>query len=119
MSDHTIKRFLEGYAGKDLLKKHALTEIGVWKVVGEDSNADLGGHHHQPLIGIFSGMLKDIIDYAVSHPNFWTWGNGGDITTVVIIPIDSQSAERRAELTKRQQELETELNLVKMQLGVQ
>ena len=52
---------------------------GIWKVYGEDSNCDMGGHHHEPFLGKVKGSLKQAIQWAVKHPRFFTWGGGGRI----------------------------------------
>lgn len=65
--------------GGGLLKKHKLDEVGTWEVRGEDSNCDIGGSHHQPLLGYFEGKLEDVIKHAVHLSGFWQWGGGGDI----------------------------------------
>lgn len=67
------------FSGKELLKKHDLSEIGEWEVFGEDPNCDFGGPHHEPFLGVFRGSLEDVIDIAVNLPGFWQWGSGGDI----------------------------------------
>lgn len=73
------EKFLLTYNGKKLLDTHSLEEYGLWEVRGEDPNCDLGGHHHEPKIGVVEGKLKDVILWAVVHPNFWQWGSGGNI----------------------------------------
>ena len=78
------ERFFKTYSGADLLKKHSLTEHGVWEVRGEDPNCDLGGHHHQPYIGTFTGTLDSVIRHAVTYDSWETWGGGGSIKKVKI-----------------------------------
>lgn len=77
------------YSGKKLAEKYQLTETGLWEVRGEDPNCDLGGSHHQPKLGVVEGSLKDALNYAVNHPNFYTWGGGGDVTKVNTIKINN------------------------------
>ena len=72
------------YAGRRLLENHSLSETGHWQIYGEDPNADFGGTHHEPELGIVSGKLDDVIKYAVDLPKFWTWGGGGRIVKVEI-----------------------------------
>lgn len=72
------KDYLEvSYAGRHL--GYPLDTVGVWQIFGEDPNCDFGGVHHQPNLGVYEGVLSDIVDIAVALPNFWTWGGGGDI----------------------------------------
>jgi len=66
------------WAGQDLLKKHSLSEYGIWKVYGEDPNCDFGGHHHTPYLGKFQGTLEEVIRHAVTLSGFWQWGGGGN-----------------------------------------
>lgn len=77
---------LEKYRGtwcyKDTITKHALTEYGVWKILGEDPNCDLGGHHHMPELGLVEGTLDEVIKYAVDLSGFWHWGSGGKVVKV-------------------------------------
>jgi len=77
-------RYFETYSGKELLKKHQLDEKGTWEVRGEDSNCDLGGHHHMPVLGHYQGTLNEVIDIAVNHSRFWQWGGGGDIQLIAV-----------------------------------
>lgn len=62
-----------------LLRAYAPDEPGVWKILGEDPNCDLGGHHHQPELEIITGTYKNVVDYALKLPQFFTWGGGGNI----------------------------------------
>lgn len=113
MSDNR-KRFFNTHSGRELLKKHSLTEYGVWRVRGEDPNCDYGGFHHMPEIGTFEGVLDDIINFAVDLSGFWDWGAGGDITKVDMpIKIDASTNKRRKEIEKRINELEEELKQAK------
>lgn len=71
------EKYLKRYAGKDLLKRHTLDEQGVWKVLGEDPNPDMGGPPYNPILGHFTGSLRDAIAWGVMQPKFWSWGGGG------------------------------------------
>lgn len=81
------QEFLNGYNGKKLLQNHKLNEYGVWKIRGEDPNCDLGGHHYEPDLGTFQGVLSKVIDYAVCLPGWSTWSGGGKIEAVKIKKI--------------------------------
>lgn len=74
--------YIENPIGRQLIKRHKLDEYGVWKVEGEDPNADLYGVHVTPLLGYFEGTLEKVIRHAVYLKKFWTWGAGGTITKV-------------------------------------
>lgn len=110
--------FRNTYSGRSLLTAHSLDEYGVWEVRGEDPNCDMGGHHHEPLLGLFEGKLEDVIAHATSLPNWFQWGAGGSIKKYVtrdftkITPEmaqkarDAQDAKARAkQLTADQREL--------------
>ena len=58
---------------------YAPDEFGTWRVYGEDPNCDLGGPHHEPDLGTFTGLYKDVVNKAVDLPGFFTWGGGGKI----------------------------------------
>lgn len=113
------KRFLSSYSGQRLLKKHSLSEEGVWRVKGEDSNFDLAGPHpnYTPDLGFISGKLQDVIAAAVEMDRFWTWGHGGSIekynapvikTAQKVVSDNEELKElirQRKELDKRIKEL--------------
>lgn len=80
-------KFFACYSGKELLKKHSLTDVGVWMVYGEDPNCDYGGSHNQPLLGIYQGKLDDVIHAATNLRGFYTWGSGGSIRKVDIVKV--------------------------------
>lgn len=105
------------YSGRELLKKHKLTEQGLWKIRGEDANCDLHGPHHMPDLGIVEGTLKDVIEYAVELPLFWQWGGGGDITKIGPIPmITAQANQRRADLMAEARDIEARLKQIQAEL---
>lgn len=77
------------YSGQQLLKKHTLDEYGIWQVLGEDPNCDLGGHHYNPNLGYIEGNLKSVIEKAVGMKGFWTWGYGGEIKKIEVKHVDT------------------------------
>lgn len=79
VSDQAAKWLRTSYGGQRLMAKHSLDETGLWQIKGEDPNCDMGGHHYQPDLGVVSGKLSDVINYAVRQNRFYTWGAGGDI----------------------------------------
>ena len=80
----SVNKYLNTYTGKWLLEKYDLDEEGLWKVTGEDPNPDLGGHHHNPDLGLFEGSLKEAILWGVKQPRFWQWGAGGGFEKVKV-----------------------------------
>lgn len=91
--ERSRERFESRPENQALLANHPLDEWAFWEVFGEDENADWGGSHYQPSLGIFWGSLDEVINHAVSLPRFWTWGAGGRIQkrTITILPLEKES----------------------------
>lgn len=80
-----VAKYLKNtYNGQSLFQKHKLNETGVWEIYGEDPNCDLGGSHHTPKLGTFSGTLSNVLEIAVNLSDFYTWGGGGEICKINI-----------------------------------
>lgn len=75
-------RYMNTWACKKLLEQHKLDETGIWQILGEDPNCDLGGAHHNPMLGYLEGKLENVIREAVKMDRFWQWGSGGQINKV-------------------------------------
>lgn len=73
---------------ESLLKKYPPDKVDIWLIKGEDENPDFGGCHYKPIIGYFKGKYEDIVDYAINHPRFFTWGAGGSIELIKVINIE-------------------------------
>lgn len=118
MSKSKYEQFTKvSYSGRTLLTKHSLDEEGMWEILGEDSNCDLGGSHYMPRLGIVEGKLRDVISYAVTIPRFWTWGAGGDITRIdTPIKVTAESNAQRVNAEKKIAELEAQLNKAREEL---
>lgn len=118
MTTKQYKQYIEvSYSGRKLLEQHSLNEEGLWKIYGEDPNCDWGGSHHEPELGIVEGKLKDVIEYAIELPNFWTWGGGGRIVSVgTIHKINPESNAKRARLMALATDLEQRLKKVQDEL---
>lgn len=102
---------------KQLLQKYPYSKEGIWRIRGEDSNADLGGHHHMPELCLVACTYGEAVDLAVSLSGFWQWGAGGDIQEVVVsAPIDvMERTELQAELDRleeRVKELKKKLHKI-------
>jgi hypothetical protein len=109
MNTRNFEQFTKiSYSGVELLKKHSLSEYGIWRVRGEDPNCDWGGSHHQPDLGSYEGKLQDVIRVAVELPGFWQWGAGGDITRTNIEKVDSSTIAERNKKRARLKEVEAE-----------
>jgi hypothetical protein len=114
--ESALERYSKTYSGRELLRKYPLTKTGHWRIRGEDPNCDFGGHHYQPELGVVEGTLADVIDYAVSLKNFWTWGGGGDISLVEVKKIDPVYNQRQAELRQEAKDLEARLKAINAEL---
>jgi len=108
----------ETYTGQELMKKHSLDEEGIWKIRGEDPNADMHGSHYQPDLGTVEGKLRDVIMYAVALPSFWSWGGGGNFESLgkKLPRIDSKTVEVRNSLLEEEQRLIKKLETIRTQL---
>jgi hypothetical protein len=100
-ADYVEKYLHHTHPGKELLKRHELLEVGLWRIRGEDPNCDFGGHHHQPDLGVFEGTLDDAIKYAVNLDGFWTWGGGGNIDLVRVINRQEGAKQMTAEEARK------------------
>lgn len=112
LSDYQ-KTWAYGY----ILKTHALSEYGVWRVFGEDPNCDLGGHHSKPELGTYEGKLADVIALAVELPSFWQWGAGGSIEKAAKpIKVDADTNAKRDALKHKIANIEASLKMAKDEL---
>jgi len=74
-----LKYVRHSYSGTKAISEYGLDKYGIWEVKGEDSNADFGGYHYQPSLGLFEGTLDQVIRKATSMSSFYSWGGGGSI----------------------------------------
>jgi hypothetical protein len=111
MKESPYDIWLNSYPAKELLQTHSLSDTGIWRAYGEDPNCDLGGHHHQPLLGTFEGRLEDVARYVVGLPGWFQWGSGGRIESYDprITKITSESLREREEKLSRREMLRREL----------
>jgi len=91
-------------------------EFGLWEIVGEDPNCDLGGNHHQPLLTRVEGTYVEAVEFALNLDGFWSWGYGGNINKVAPNKLSKGSTSRLYELKKKHEKLETELEKVETEL---
>ena len=89
-------KWLRSNAGENLLKKHSLDDVGLWKVEGEDRNCDLAGPRDIPHLFNARGRLRDVVNKAVNTKGFYGWGAGGRITkmSVEVLDMDTGKNER-------------------------
>ena len=111
-TDDTVSR-----ARRNLLAKHPPSEVGYWEIRGEDPNADLGGSHVEPFLGVVHGEYSDVVDYALELRGFFSWGHGGEIKPIKIIEVDGKSARRVKELRAQKAQLEAQLHEVNAELN--
>lgn len=114
-----LEKFKNTRSYKELVDKHNLNESGVWRVFGEDPNCEISGHHQEPELGLFSGVLDDIIEFAVDLPGFWEWGAGGRITKMKapIFITHDVIQERRSDI-ERIKSLTLELEALKVKHNI-
>ena len=116
MSDHSHVR-------TRLLKEYSPNTTGTWEIRGEDPNCDLGGHHHEPKLETVTGTYKNVVEYALTLPNFFSWGGGGRIIKVDppsnMVNVDTlrnprvlELEEERRQHQARLKEIETELSIL-------
>lgn len=104
------------------------SEYGIWEIKGEDTNPDFGGFHHSPTLGYAKGCFIDVLVYATTFPDFYTWGGGGYIVKsnkkeITDVPRNFASnylfgeiKEKRDKLNKRKNELLSELEGIDKEL---
>lgn len=110
-----FNRYMNTYNGRNL--KYSLYQEGIWKVLGEDVNCDLGGSHHQPELGTFEGKLIDIIKYAVTLNGFWAWGGGGNFVKVKPpVKIDTKKIDEINELKEELKNLNKQIKEINKRL---
>lgn len=109
------------HRGRELLSKHGLDDDGIWRAYGEDPNCDLGGYHGEPLLGTFSGRLRDVVAYVSTLSGWYQWGSGGRIEAYLpprIKRIEPGWEQKHDELKKQERKLAQELKRVRNQLGI-
>jgi len=111
--DQQVADFWNGWAGKELkqkLENGTYNMLGTWHIEGEDPNADLGGHHHNPHIAFVYGNIHEIIPIAVQVRRFYSWGSGGRFTQINTLDVPEfrdlvNGEEEMARLEKQLKEL--------------
>jgi hypothetical protein len=88
-----LEKFHNTWSYKELVKKHSLDSVGLWEILGEDTNPDWAGTHVMPTLCHVTGKLSDVIETAVDLPGFWAWGGGGDIRLIKIVSLHDLKAQ--------------------------
>lgn len=113
------------YTRKRLLDEHLKGEQGTWKILGEDPNCDLGGHHYEPELETVIGTYSNVVEYALGLKGFFCWGAGGRIVRLAppggLVNVDTLTnpavkklEDERKQLQQRLKAIETELhNLIR------
>lgn len=101
---------------KKLLTEHDPSESGTWRILGEDPNADFGGHHHQPELDVVVGQYRDVVEHALSLKNFFQWGGGGSIIKLNPKKIDKDTTRRRATLEHQKTKLLAQIELIDQEI---
>jgi hypothetical protein len=101
-----INRSNKQKAKERLLEEHPSNKESIWKILGEDGNADFVGSHTQPDLGTYQGKYIDVVEFALEEPGFFAWGFGGDIKEVQVHPINDSIREKIKTLQTELNELE-------------
>lgn len=113
MADHS-------HARKRLLERYPANTQGTWEIRGEDPNCDLGGYHHEPKLEVVTGTYKNVVEYALTLPNFFGWGSGGSIVRIDpptdIVNVDNLRNPRVVELEDERRELQGRLKDIEKEL---
>lgn len=96
-----------------LLTQYSLSSHGVWHVVGETDGANYSSGED---LGFLEGTLRDIIDYAAGRPEFWSWGDGGDITPVKIRQINARTLKKEQKIREELVSAEARVAALRSQL---
>ena len=112
---NNLEKYLSGWSYKRF--PIPLDKVGVFRVRGEDPNAELGGSHYQPELGVFRGKFEDVATYAVEISGFWAWGSGGSIEEISIKEITADSSKKRKALLDEQKALQKKLKEIEESLG--
>lgn len=105
--------FLRNNTGiNKLLPANKLDTYGVWEVVGETTD----GYGPGRRIGFLEGTLEDVIQYAVRHPDFYSYGSGGDIRKVEVRKVNAETAIQEEALREEVAEMERKLAALRGQL---
>lgn len=112
---NNLEKYLSGWSYKRF--PIPLDKVGVFRVRGEDPNAELGGSHYQPELGVFRGKFEDVATYAVEISGFWAWGSGGSIEEISIKEITADSSKKRKALLDEQKALMKKLKEIEESLG--
>ena len=85
--EYRVNEWLKSHTGRHILDSYSLSDYGVWRVLGEDGNADFHGGRQIPYLGTFEGTLNSVIKHAVQLPRFYSWGRGGTIEKIEVIKV--------------------------------
>ena len=79
---------------------------GTWEIRAEDTNCDMGGPHHQTLLGYYRGRYIDVVESALDMPGFFAWGYGGDINEIKVEPLTGSKTKQLKEAKKELKEVD-------------
>lgn len=101
---------------QQLLGKHPRDRFGLWEIRGEDSNCDLGGSHHMPLLTRVEGTYEDAVALAISLDGFFNWGAGGSVELVEFSKLEKGTEARLRGLQDKRKKLRLQLDEVETEL---
>lgn len=104
-----------------LLGNYAADEQGTWTIFGEDHNADGAGPHSEPKLGPpVSGTYKNVVEYALNLPGFFTWGYGGRVSKKAcqskLLNVDALTNPKAIVLENEKRKLQARLEEVEKEL---
>jgi hypothetical protein len=104
-----------------LLSQRSPSTKGIWRIKGEDPNADLSGPHVRPNLGLVEGTYEEAVEYALTLKGFFSWGRGGSVEPAKIpkvkkIDKESIKQEKIKALEKERSALLTKLTEVRLKL---
>lgn len=76
MDKKTRERVEQSYWWREYGSKIDPNTKGVWQILGEDPNCDLGGYYHEPSLGTVRGTFEEALEYAVDQRGFFGWSCG-------------------------------------------
>lgn len=84
----------------------SIDEIATYEIIGEGDDYN---SISPPSLGFFHGKFRDVAEYAISLPNFVTWGSGGRIKKVKITNLTSKIVQTLIAEKRRIEQQEAEI----------
>lgn len=96
-----VQNFIKSHYGQLLLNHYVLSDKGIWKITFAK-----GIHDYK----IVSGVLEDVIEFAVKHEDFMSGAFFGEVAPYEIFNVsDSKRKNKIVELQAKKAKIEAEL----------